>query len=449
MFGIMSLRTKIISNKNDQKTEEKNNDPIKFKKMTLTSLIKHLEDNNVINNYLNNINNFVDMMNKNKLLATTKLFYFFIAQTKYDLNIDVCKIMTLFDKLNYEFSIDNCVHALSHGSCNLSSNNIIINGRKRNMTISNDILKMKESNLNKMFDFFGIKKLNISKILNKAIFALKNTFIDYLMKNNMHILVDREVGQLCSIIFGHLNLLQYYCDKKFIANEAHILALLHSSVLYNGLDTFLAKKILDCLLKNGTTITTNLVEPLIFFGYDSHAKLCTSLLNEDFKKIKERTDKIKIINSDFKCTGKLIGNKEKKINPNPMKSECTLNGICQFNSLVDVISYMSLVNTDLTINCYMSLMLNNDVSVFEYFIQTNNFKPNLLQIISVPFFDVRYILLKRFYPEVIKKDINNFVHDKIKMEEDNKDEKPKKVIKKVIKKVTKNLEQSEDLVDFN
>lgn len=408
------------------------------KKLSVAALSKYLTNDGKILEFLNNQQDFIELLKKNKIQANSKLYYLIINQSKLDPDCDINKIVEFFDKCNYAFTPDDCSYALTHITCNLSGFD------KKDNFLDLAIRKKKVDTLTKLFDFFLKKKISLEKVINSAVFFLGNEFINYLTETNQHKFLEKDTGMTCGIIFGNLKLLTYYTDNKLIANENHILTLFHVCLKKGKLEM----DILKHFIKNGSVITKNLLEVAFFVDFNAVKEYCTISSDDDIYKVRDLVSHIQGISSGLKLFGH--SKKEKKISTSTEKSEDILVHICQTNSLEDILSYMSKHNMQMSLSCYYAILENPYVNVLEYFINKSYYVPSIIQIMSVSDLQNRIILLKRFHPthanisELIASvnSTNGILEKNNILEKDDSSEDeiilPKKITK-IPKKVTKTV----------
>lgn len=384
----------------------------------LESVIKNSKfsvDKTLFNFFFNKTSEMYDAYIRNFLHYNKKPDDFFI-QPKFK-TLLVTNLINTFKNFGYNLSLTECICCLNHSSCDLShflvdnNNNFIKKSNqseKANILISDKIKVLDE--LIKIFE----EEYDVMTILNTGLLTTNKNFCTHLVKTNKIQLVNKNIGIKCSIIFHCLPLLNYYINKKFIATEEHVLLLLHSFCKqydwtnlnineYCDFGNALCNDFVQSLktmIISGTIITTKLIEPFLYIHYIQPdlklidiVDLCKSITPEQMEKIKNDT------NIAFK---KLKNFYDNSLNESKTSVKIDFVDICKNKKLCEILEYIDMNNTQITPHMYTFLSINKHLSVLEYFIDNHNFKPTLYNIMIESNYFSRFIMLSRFYPEVIE-----------------------------------------------
>lgn len=407
------------------------------KKITCSSIITYLKSDspeykNMVRYYFQDdekIEIFTDFVNDNKINLNSEIFKFLIYQIGEDNVGKPLEILKLFDENGYKLSATEILLFI-HYVCELGNSHYLSNNEKVKL-LENKIIQLTE-----IFNFLKEIQYNSQHIINDGSLILGGFFLSYVFISGKYKELDKNIAIKCSIIHENDDILKYCLDKKFLASEEEILLLVRSR-------SNKSEEILRLLMQNGTRINKNIAEVLIFFGYNNELVKLSEISDDEIKELESLRDTINDRYSGLIWKGHK--KKEKKMSISVKKNEDTLVHICEENKLIDILSYMYSNDMKMTYKSYMATLYNKNKNVLEYFVKEDNFKPSIFQIMSIPEFETRYLLLKRFYPECIKIDDLFTDTNKEKKRNYNKSEdsdedgimkeiKPKKVIKKVVKK---------------
>lgn len=379
----------------------------KEKKVNLSNILKYLKTKGNIFRTLINQNTFIDIIKKNKIIPGSKLFYFFLNESRDCEDCNVVDIMTLFKQLEYVPTINECVCAMCHHSCAMAHT------YESEISMKSSQKDKFRNNLSKLLLFFETNNVDISQILNLGMLSMPYGFGSYLVDTKQINHVDKNIGVMGGILQCNYKVLNYYVEKKFIATEQHILLLLNSIHKSYNKTTYVSTKfaltMLEYFVKNGTEITKNIVYPLICasvyfpdrYGENNGdigtiAKYCNTLTDSEYETIKENISNI--VTKVNNCPSKKI--KVKKISLKAREPEKTLLHICQENDIQGFLSFSLISDVKMTNQCYTALLSNDFLNLLEFIVIRDKFKPSIFQIMTVPNFFTRYILLHRFYPEM-------------------------------------------------
>jgi hypothetical protein len=92
--------------------------------------------------------------------------------------------------------------------------------------------------------------------------------------------------------------------------------------------------------------------------------------------------------------------REKKINKNGKYSITDLQNICIDKSLRDILIYINMSKLTPDKLCLENTVLNVN-NVMDYMCEHYNYTPDVFTILKVPTFEKRYLLMSRFYPDLI------------------------------------------------
>ena len=81
-----------------------------------------------------------------------------------------------------------------------------------------------------------------------------------------------------------------------------------------------------------------------------------------------------------------------------------LEKMFQYSSLYKIKRYIALFNITPNLCCFENALLNNDMRVSMYVLETFDYKPNIMAIIRIGEYPRRMLLLKKLYPEISKID---------------------------------------------
>lgn len=284
---------------------------------------------------------------------------------------------------------------------------------------------LKSEEIDCVFEFIKKHNLNEKEIICNTIFIAGSIFLDYLIWKDKLSLVNQEVGMSCGIMFNNLNVLEYYTNKKIIAEPHHVyFSLWSENKLYDvgyKYATVRRPNNIDHFVKTGTNITADLFEAIAFIGHTSkYGHLCNSLT--DAEKLDVSQKMIALRNVAKSITQTYRAKKEKKVSKVSQKSENIFIEVCKKNPLESIISHMETSNIAITHNCVDAIFQNPYPNVLEYFKHKYGIKPLLSSIVSNPNLRDRYFMLKIYYPEVanlkydtkcfseFNKDVNNIAN---------------------------------------
>jgi len=325
------------------------------------------------------------------------------------------------------------------------------------------------------------KFVDSNKKLSKSIYTEKVCLLsiqinnDYMIQhiiNNKYIdFVDLDAGFKYACINCNEKLVKYYLNQKVVPKIEHVYYLILNNTHYSPEIT----KFINMFIYHGLKMDTTLYEVVSLLPTQFE-------LTEKFTNIDDKTKKI--YNASLYIFDTIYNQPGEKKQCIKNKTELeNLRDTCKSGSLSEIICYSIQNKIDLCDRicfdnsiCIQHMRSRKYVTMF-YMIDEYKFVPDLFSILKMTSFNERFIMMKLWYPNLVKIDIDAYANiidtinqpvpkqqvqnddndsDSLNDESESSEEdiKPKKVaVKKTYKKSTKKVikiedSDSDEMVDF-
>jgi hypothetical protein len=307
----------------------------------------------------------------------------------------ICKkipdIIQAFSKKNIYININKIIYIITNSntvdSINLCEK--IIESIPHNMyTITNDIFY-------ELFKYYKFSMEHIFiKLFNKCIYTGSIQHLEYLSTLNTvnetmfsyfqtkyNILLNESMF-INSIKINNISLIKYFLDNKMEPKQEYIYAIKKCESNSNIT--------LNLLIKYGLVITPQLYVYLKILNYD-----LSENENNIPASLKEITNMI-ITQSKTKNINKPKFNEIRNI-----KDVQKLFKSCTLSEIHNIIN-KSTKKIDPDITCFKLSLYNPNIEVMLYVFEKYNFVPEIFDIIKMPDLKLRYYVLYKFYPHMVK-----------------------------------------------
>lgn len=390
--------------------------------------------------FMNYFNHDIDKL-KNILKNNNMTFSSTVLPNYYQRDVKFDEIINLIHKCGYKFlNLDLASLIYKHydwGSDRLFSINKIINIFKDfNIFVNTDfIIESYHTNIIKHIfknNLIDVDKNNLFQITEEQtcnlIYVQNNHFcyiheyfdIPYTQKTIEYAIMFDNLEMIEAIVendcisgyeniektfkYGFLNknfdLIEYLLNKKHIPSSKIINII--SGLGISGTEDFI--KILDLLNDFGYNFTKNDYHSIAFLNIDTNKYFSLEIINDEKEKLSRNFGHGNIIHDSD--SPYLINNnsafpfKNLLCNTSLHENENTRKQIFLIYNLGKIMQHIQ--NIEIDELCMEYSLHNPDPKVFEYIVDTYNYKPSIISIMKIVNYAHRYIMLLRFYNEIFE-----------------------------------------------
>lgn len=232
-------------------------------------------------------------------------------------------------------------------------------------------------------------KMNITKnIVTLAVQLNNNYLIKYIVENDKLNLIDQHIGFKYACLNNNDFLINHYLLNKFLPKKEH---------LYFVNENHIIQKI-QLFKKFGLILDNDVYEYLYQIFMSIPVKLLKNTkLNELILEIIPNDIKFRL---QHKFDIYYLASRDLNTSLNPDYK--SLSDCINMLSLRKILLHMEKSNEQIRLDHCERSLFNNNLIVFEYFHDTYNYIPDTFTLMSLQSQHLRYLYLKRFYPDFIK-----------------------------------------------
>lgn len=302
-------------------------------------------------------------------------------------------------KLNFNFLTNFLTNFLDKTSKNpsyiITMANYIIDNFIKDVNIDEDDMNklIIFSRINDTDDFplklLETKCVITEKIVSTIIKLNNEKLIDFLISKNKINLMNTKDGFKYACINNNITLIKYYMNQKIIPDTVHLCYLYISG-------NEIQNQILKLFVSYGLELSQENYEIFTVMGVIDDMTENSSIKDTKVKNNINQLKKKIEFKTNYEESYKRI--KKSSIN-DPMNK---LRYDCVQSDLTDILAYIHRTKIIPDIICLENALSNEEGLVFMYLSDEYKYKPDIFSIMKVQDFKRQFLLMKIFYPELIK-----------------------------------------------